>query len=155
MTLEIRAAIETEIETLLDFEKGIIEAERPFDNSLKKGEIHYYNLLDLIKSKKAEVLVALIDNEIVGSGYAKILKAESYQKYKEYAYLGFMYVQPKFRGQGINRKIVNRLIDWAYHRNLTEVRLEVYDENVIAKNAYLKAGFKPNLLEMRLEIARE
>ena len=66
-----------------------------------------------------------------------------------------MYVKPIFRGQGVNRKIVNRLIDWAHHRNLTEVRLEVYDENVIAKNAYLKAGFKPNLLEMRLEIARE
>lgn len=155
MTLEIRAAIETEIETLLDFEKGIIEAERPFDNSLKKGEIHYYDLLDLIKSKKAEVLVALIDNEIVGSGYAKILKANLYQKYNEYAYLGFMYVKPTVRGQGINRKIVNRLIDWAHQRNLTEVRLEVYDENTIAKNAYLKAGFKPNLLEMRLEIARE
>lgn len=154
MTIEIRAAIENEIETLLRFEKGIIEAERPFDNSLKQGEIHYYDLLDLIKSKKAEVLVAVVDNEIVGSGYAKILKANPYQKYHEYAYLGFMYVKPTFRGQGINRKIVNRLIDWAHQRNLTEVRLEVYDENTIAKNAYLKAGFKPNLLEMRLEIAR-
>ena len=155
MSIEIRAAIENEIETLLRFEKGIIEAERPFDNSLKQGEIHYYDLLDLIKSKKAEVLVAVLDNEIVGSGYAKILKANPYQKYNEYAYLGFMYVKPTVRGQGINRKIVNRLIDWAHQRNLTEVRLEVYDENTIAKNAYLKAGFKPNLLEMRLEIARE
>jgi GNAT superfamily N-acetyltransferase len=152
MTIEIRAAVETEIETLLSFEKGIVEAERPFDNTLKKGEIHYYDLIELINSKKAEVLVAVVNNEIVGSGFAKTLKAEPYQKYNEYAYLGFMYVKPTFRGQGINRKILRKLMDWAKNRNMTEVRLEVYDENTVAKNSYLKAGFKPNLLEMRLEI---
>ena len=43
-------------------------------------------------------------------------------------------------------------MDWAKSQNLTEVRLEVYNENTIAKNSYLKAGFTPNLLEMRLEI---
>ena len=152
MIIEIRKAVETEIEILLSFEKGIIEAERPFDNTLKKGEIHYYDLIELIKSKKAEVLVAVVNKEIVGSGYVKILRAEPYQKYDEYAYLGFMFVKPAFRGQGINQKILQGLIDWAKNQNLTEVRLEVYDENTIAKNAYLKAGFKPNLLEMRLEI---
>ena len=152
MTIAIREALETEIETLLSFEKGIIAAERPFDNTLKEGEIHYYDLLELIKSEQASVVVAVADQEIVGSGYAKILKAKSYQKYSEYAYLGFMYVRPEYRGQGINQKILQHLLDWAKDRNLTEVRLEVYDENTIAKNAYLKAGFKGNLLEMRLEI---
>ena len=152
MVVEIRKAIETEIEILLSFEKGIIEAERPFDSSLKEGEIHYYDLIGLIRAKRAEVLVAVVNNEIVGSGYAKTLPAEPFQKYTEYAYLGFMYVKPAFRGQGINQKILNGLIDWAKSQNLTEIRLEVYDKNTRAKNSYLKAGFKPNLLEMRLEI---
>ena len=44
MIVEIRKAIETEIEILLSFEKEIISAERPFDNTLKEGEIHYYDL---------------------------------------------------------------------------------------------------------------
>lgn len=152
MIVEVRNATEAEIETLLLFEKEIIATERFFDNTLKEGEIHYYDLIELIRSRKAEVLVAVINNEIVGSGYAKILPAEPFQKYAEYAYLGFMYVKPAFRGQGINQKILNGLVDWAKTQNLTEVRLEVYDKNTIAKNAYLKAGFKPNLLEMRLEI---
>lgn len=150
--VEIRKAIETEIETLLSFEKEIIDAERLFDNTLKEGEIHYYDLIGLIRAKKAEVLVAVVNNEIVGSGYAKILSAQPYQKHGEYAYLGFMYVKPAFRGQGINQKILNELMHWAKSQNLKEVRLEVYDENTRAKNSYLKAGFKPNLLEMRLEI---
>ena len=152
MTVEIRKAIESEIEELLSFEKGIIVAERPFDSTLKEGEIHYYDLIELIRSKRAEVLIAVTNNEIVGSGYAKILPAKPYQKYTEYAYLGFMYVKPEFRGLGVNQKILLALIDWAKNENVTEVRLKVYDENTIAKNAYLKAGFKPNLLEMRVEI---
>ena len=152
MTIEIRQAKESEIDQLLLFEKGIVEAERPFDSSLKMGEIHYYDLIALIKSDDAEVLVAVVDDEIVGSGYAKIILGKSYHKFTEYAHLGFMYVQPAFRGNAINQKIVNELIDWAKSKHITEVRLEVYEENVSAKKAYSRAGFKPNLLEMRMEI---
>ncbi len=152
MIVEIREALETEIEILLGFEKGIIETERPFDSTLREGEIHYYDLNSLIRADRAVVLVAVADDEIVGSGYAKILPAEPYQKYTEYAHLGFMYVKPAFRGQGINQRILKGLTDWAKKKQLTEARLEVYDENTIAKKAYLKAGFRPNLLEMRLEI---
>lgn len=152
MNVEIRPAAETEIEILLTFEQGIIEFERSFDKTLGEGTINYYDLEALIKSESSEVLVAVVNNEIVGSGYAKIIPAKPYLKHAEYAYLGFMYVKPDFRGKGINQKIIRKLINWAKSRNQTEVRLEVYDENVIAKNAYLKTGFTPNLLEMRLGI---
>lgn len=150
--VEIRNAIESDIEILLNFEKGIVDAERPFDDSLKEGEIHYYDLMDLIRSERATLLVAVVNDEIVGSGYGKILEAKPFQKHKEYVYLGFMYVKPAFRGQGINGVILQELMEWAKSRGLTEVKLDVYDENVIAKNAYLKAGFKPHLLKMRLEL---
>jgi len=152
MNIEIRKATETDIEELLSFEKGIIEAERPFDNTLKEGQIYYYDLKTLIQAKNAIVLVAVVNNEVVGSGYAKTLLAKPFQKHTEYAYFGFMYVKPEFRKQGVNQKIINKLIEWAKSQNLTEVRLEVYNENIIAKNAYLKAGFKANLLEMRMEV---
>lgn len=110
MKIEIRPAEPNEIQTLLEFEKGIIAAERPFDSTLKEGEIHYYDLLELIESPNAEVLVAVVDNQLVGSGYAKILEAKSYQTFSEYAYLGFMYVKPELRGQGVNQKVLESLI---------------------------------------------
>lgn len=152
MIVEIRAAIESEIEVLLAFEKGIIDAERPFDPTLKEGEIHYYDLIELIRATDATILVAVVNDIIVGSGYAKTLQAEPYQNFTDYAYLGFMYVRPEYRKQGIIQKIIDGLVNWAEQQNLTEVRLEVYNENTIAKNAYLKSGFKPNLLEMRKKI---
>ncbi|GAB3223352.1 GNAT family N-acetyltransferase [Spirosoma arcticum] len=152
MEIEIRQALDSEINILLDFEQGIISAERPFDKTLKDGEIQYYDLVELIKSEKAEVLIAVINNEIVASGYAKIIAAKPYLKFTEYAHLGFMYVKKEFRGLGINQKILHELINWSKHKKMTEVRLEVYNENEMAKKAYLKSGFKPNILEMRLEI---
>lgn len=150
--IKIRRALKEDIATLLGFEQGIVEAERPFDPTLRIGEIHYYDLIELIRSERAEVLVALVEDEIVGSGYAKILPAKPYQEHTEYCYLGFMYVKPDFRGQGVNQQILQALLRWAKQQNLTEVRLEVYEQNTIAKNAYVKAGFTPHMLEMRLAI---
>jgi len=63
VVVEVRKAIESEIEILLGFEKAIINAERPFDNTLNDGEIHYYDLIELIRAKGAEVLVAVVNHD--------------------------------------------------------------------------------------------
>jgi GNAT superfamily N-acetyltransferase len=153
MKITIKPAEPKDISTLLEFEQGIVLAERPFDSTLREGEIHYYDLLELINSDKSMVLVATHNDILVGSGYAKIVEAKDYYRHTHYAYLGFMYVRPEYRGQGINKMVLDGLLDWAKSKGITEVRLEVYEENEVAKKAYLKAGFKPNLLEMRIEIA--
>ncbi len=152
MDVQIRKALESDLDTLLTFEEGVVSAERPFDSTLKEGKIHYYDLLDLINSDLAELVVATYQEEIIGSGYAKILKAAPKNKFSAYAYLGFMYVKPSFRGKGVNKLIIEKLIAWAKSRDVKEVRLEVYDENIAAKKSYEKVGFKPLVLEMRLGI---
>ena len=151
----VRAAQKDEIVTLLTFEQGIVTAERPFDSTLKEGEIHYYDLIHLIESPEAEVVVAEIDGELVGSGYALIKEAKPYLKHAHYAYLGFMYVKPQYRGQGVNKAILEALKQWSVSQNIREIRLEVYEDNTVAKKAYEKAGFKGNLLEMRMELDGE
>jgi len=81
MEIKIRPAKEEDIEILLEFEKGIIETERPFDITLKDEEIHYYDLLELVRSPESEVVVAEINGQPVGSGYAQIRKADPFQAY--------------------------------------------------------------------------
>jgi len=150
--IKIRNANEDDLTVLIQFEQEIVKAERPFDSTLKEGEIHYYSLKDLIASPKAKVLVAEIDNEVVGSGYAEIREADTFLKHSLYAHLGFMYVKPAWRGKGINQQVLQGLKEWIAEKEITEIRLLVYDENTLAKNAYQKAGFKPLLVEMRMEI---
>ena len=100
---------------------------------LKRGEIHYYNLQELMTSPEAKVVVAEIDNEIVGSGYAVIKEADVFLKHHKYTHIGFMYVKPAWRGKGINQQVLQILKEWAIGKKITEIRLLVYDENIIAK----------------------
>lgn len=150
--MEIRSARLEDLPKLLEFEKEIAAYERNFDESLKKGEIHYYDLKEFIKSSDVEVLVAEIEKEVVGSGYAKIIASKPYEKTKEFGYLGFMYVKPIWRRKGINKKIVNHLIEWLRSRGVLEVRLNVYNENKVATEAYAKIGFKTSSVEMRMSL---
>ncbi len=148
--IKIREAETNDLNTLKLFEQAVILYERPFAPNLKKDPIEYYDLTNLIQRKDADMLVATVDGKIVGSGYSLIKNSEQYKKPEQYAYLGFMYVLPEYRGKGINRKIIECLIDKTKERNITEIQLDVYAENESALNAYKKVGFKPDLLKMRL-----
>ena len=107
----IRTASFADLPKLLEFEQAIIEFERPFDPTLKEGSISYYDLKGMIPANEVEVVVATDNGKLVASGYAHIMESEIYLKHKKNAYLGFMYVVPEYRGMGINRKVVDRLID--------------------------------------------
>ncbi len=148
--ITIRKAIHGDLETLLEFEQGIIRTERPFDNTLKAGLIHYYDLEAMIDAEDVLLLVVECNGELAGSGYARIEDVKNYLKHPQHAYLGFMYVKPAFRGMGVNQMIIEGLKQWCRERNITEMRLEVYTENLGAIRAYEKACFKPILTWMRL-----
>ncbi|MHA4844697.1 GNAT family N-acetyltransferase [Flavitalea antarctica] len=149
----IREARESDIDQLYIFEQGVIAAERPFDPTLKQGNIHYYDLPRLIHSDDSQLLVAEIDGKLIASGYARIEKSEAFLQHRYHAYLGFMFVVEEYRGQGINKRIVADLQKWALSKNINELRLEVYYPNSAAIRAYEKIGFSKHMIEMRLPIA--
>ncbi|MHB8207594.1 GNAT family N-acetyltransferase [Mucilaginibacter sp.] len=145
-----RPATFADMDTLLRFEQGVITAERPFDPTLKNGYINYYDLAGMIERPDIELLVAELNGELIGSGYARIEEAKIYLKHPKHAYLGFMYVDPAHRGKGVNQKIIIALKNWAAERNINELRLEVYHDNLPAIKAYEKVGFSKLMIEMRL-----
>ena len=150
--LIIRKATPEDIETLRQFEQGVIAAERPFDPTLKKGKTYYYDIEELINSPSAELVVVESAQTIVACGYAKIKEAESYLEHRQYSYLGFLYVDPVHRGKGIIDKIISALKQWSISKNITEMRLEVYYNNASAIKAYEKAGFTSHMIEMRMDL---
>ena len=148
----VRKAVSQDLPDLLEFEQGIIEAERPMDPTIQEGQISYYDISELISSETSEVFVVEIDNKIAASGYAKIIDDRHYLKHSKQGYLGFMFVPIDQRGKGLNKMILDALFKWCKERNIFEIRLDVYDENSPAVKAYLKAGFKKNMVNMRLNI---
>ena len=154
ITIELREALLDDLTILEGFEQELIRYERPFAPNLKEGRISYYDIKELIQSGHSTVVVACVEGEIVGSGYVKINTAQPFYKERNYAYLGFMYVAPEYRGKGINKKIIDELIDWAKLKNITEFQLDVYAQNESALKAYSKLGFEPDLLRMRMNISK-
>ncbi len=51
-------------------------------------------------------------------------------------------VHPSYRGMGLGKLLLDRIIRLAKMKNLKEVYLEVEHDNEIAKNLYKKMGFK-------------
>ena len=149
--IKIRTSTLDDIDILLEFEQGVIKAERPFDVTLGADPITYYNLEELIVSDDASLVVAEIEGEIIGSGYALIKPGRHYLNHEFYSYLGFMFTLPEYRGRGVNTKIIEKLKKWSHSKGLKEMRLTVYDENYKAIKAYEKVGFKKHIIEMRLE----
>ncbi|QBA63484.1 GNAT family N-acetyltransferase [Muriicola soli] len=146
----IRDAVLNDLPALLQFEEELIAAERPFDPTIREGEVHYYDLRSYIENREIKVVVAEVKGKVVSSGFGLSKPGRHYLDHKNYAYLGFMYTLPEFRGRGINRMIIDELKAWAYENKLSEIRLTVYDDNSPALNAYFKAGFKKHIVEMRL-----
>jgi ribosomal protein S18 acetylase RimI-like enzyme len=145
----IRKATSEDLSTLLIFEQDLILTERPFDKTLKPGKIQYYDLEKMITAPHVELMVAELEGELIGCGYARIENAKPYLLHQQHAYLGFMYVKPLYRGKGVNKLIMDALANWSAAENITELRLDVYTQNDSAISAYLKSGFVKHMLQMR------
>jgi len=65
--LLLRTAVLNDLPILYKFEQGIISAERPYDETLRPGHINYYDLKKMIESEESEVIVAEINQEVIGS----------------------------------------------------------------------------------------
>ena len=148
----VRLATKNDLTTLDIFMDGLVEAERPMDVTIKDGKVIYYDLEGFILLEDAVLYVAELNGELVASGYAKIKKDRIYLKHEAHAYLGFMYVPEKHRGNGYNKLIIDALLAWSKTRNIKEIRLDVYETNPSAIRAYQKTGFKKHLIQMRLDL---
>src|SRR5687768_10384522 len=138
----VRPALIGDLDVLLRFEQAIIESERPFDAQLRSGDnVHYYDLEAMLSSLDVRVVVAELNSEIIGSGYARIETAKPYLMHRQHSYLGFMYVVPEHRGKGVNGSIVDALEAWSASQGVSQMKLEVYAFNTPAIKAYEKAGY--------------
>jgi len=148
--IKIRTAQAEDLPLLLTFEQGVVEEERPFNADINEENVRYYDLNDLLTSEQASLMVAEHQGRVVGSGYVQLRQSKDYFKHDRHAYLGFMYVLPDYRGQGINKMIIKQLMAWSTAQGVNDFSLEVYAGNNSAIRAYEKLGFEPSIIEMKL-----
>jgi len=150
----IRKATIADIPTLIEFEQGVVEVERNFDSDLKDGQIKYYDINKLINDTDSQLIVATCGNELIGSGYAQIRKSKPYIQYQSYLYLGFIWVEPMYRGNRVSMTIIEALKTWGKSKGIFNVKLEVYAKNETAINAYRRCGFSECVVEMTIDLKK-
>lgn len=155
MQIVVRKAEVDDLDRLLEFEQGVIETERPFDPSLKRENTRYYDMAAMLAAPQVRVVVAELDGELIGSGYARIEESKPYLAHDRHSYMGFMFTVPEHRGKGVNQKIIDNLEQWSLSQGVTEMRLEVYTDNLAAIRAYEKIGYSVNVLKMRKSLGGE
>jgi ribosomal protein S18 acetylase RimI-like enzyme len=151
-TISIRPTTLNDLETLLEFEQGVVAAEKPLDTFLGTGKLTYYNIPELINEVNTHFVVAVSNQELVGSGYIKIEESNSYHKNPKHGYVGFIFVKPSFRGKKISTLVLESLKIWAKEKDLKELRLDVYSNNSNAIKSYDSFGFTKSLVNMRIDI---
>jgi GNAT superfamily N-acetyltransferase len=152
--MKLRVAQPDDLPILLEFEQGVIEEERPCNDAIKKTNVNYYDLGHLIADPNTSLQLVEHDGRVVGCGYVQLRPSEAAFVHDQHAYLGFMYVEPGVRGQGINKMIIESLISWSKDRGVYDFYLDVYTENRAAIRAYEKVGFTPLLVQMKLNSSK-
>lgn len=154
--ISIRKALAEDKSALLTLEQKVVEAERPYNSTIKSEDARYYDLDRLIAEDSSYLIVAentdTLSPEIIATGYAQIRESKKSLKHTKHSYLGFMYVEPEFRGLGINKLIMDKLITWSKEQGIFDLYLDVYNENDAAIRAYQKSGFAPSLVEMKINL---
>lgn len=146
-----KATIE-DLPNLLKLEQNIIDSERPYDPCLKKDDVSYYDIPKLISDSDSNLIVVESNKAIIGSGYAQIRFSRQCHTHENHCYLGFIYLEPSFRGKEIGRGIIEALKEWGIDRGMKHFHLNVYSDNTSAIRAYEKAGFNKVSVLMELKV---
>lgn len=131
----------------------LIFSESKYDKNLKKNYIVKNYFENKYKNKDNVLYVAKNDeNIIIGYAYCKIITENNGPTISHIALLDGLYVEHKYRNQGIATKLINKCKEWS-----NEIGAKVFELNVISKNKnafelYKKMGFIEVEKKMRLEL---
>ena len=150
--MNLREASINDLSKLLELEQKIIDSERPYHLFIKENDVTYYDLQNLISDANSYLVVMESGDEIIGSGYAQIRASKSCYTHDKHCYLGFIYLEPEYRGQSLGSKILDSLKEWGTNQGMKHFQLEVYSQNESAIRAYEKAGF--NKVSVKMELKR-
>lgn len=147
---QLREASLEDLARLLKLEQNIIDSERPYYSFIKATDVTYYDIDNLIRSPESRVVLVESDNEVVGCGYAQIRASKPCHTHSHHCYLGFIYLEPDYRGKALGQRVIDDLTHWGKEQGLAHFHLDVFTENESAIRAYEKAGFSKVTTMMEL-----
>lgn len=126
----------------------------PMGGAEPLNKLQQLRLIDgLANHPTAEVLFAITDSKAVG--LATCFVNFSTFKIKPYLYIHDVVVMAEYRGKGIGKALMKRLIEISEERKYCKITLEVREDNVAAQELYRSLGFgecEPKMLIWNLPV---
>jgi GNAT superfamily N-acetyltransferase len=157
MTTRIRTADTRDLSALAEFGLALAQSHVAFDDRrfvAPKGGIQAYVEFFTAELERRDtvVLIAEIDAAAVGYAFVRMESGSLEALIERAAWLHDVYVDPRFRGNGVGRQLVVAAIDAARRLGSASFMLGVSPANPVARHLYDQLGMRATMVEMRLEL---
>ncbi|EPR78795.1 Glucosamine 6-phosphate N-acetyltransferase [Spraguea lophii 42_110] len=129
---------------LEDYKKGFVECLKELTEVGDISEEAFLKRYNKIKYKEIYIIVAEENNVVVGAGTV-FFEPKFIRNLGTKAYIEDIVVRGKYRGRGIGKKIIEKLVEYAKSNNVYKIVL-CCDENKV--KFYEKCGFERKGVEM-------
>lgn len=153
MNYKIDKATIDDLETIDLFQIKLARFESKLDNLTRRnGKIRYYTkrkLQSILSSDRSGCLIAKIDDVPAGFCLFEVKKNPArICLYKEKGYIGLLYVERRYRREGIGSVMLEETIKHFKEIGLQDIRINVLSCNDSAIKTYEKKGFSHRVIEM-------
>lgn len=156
--IKIRKAIETDYQSVnfLYLSTYTLYHDNMPDQykEMPKATLPKGTFLNIIEDKKELMIVAELNNEVVGVLYALTEKDDGDDWTQPYNRVSVeeISVSPSHFNQGIGTKLIQATENWAIEQNISDITALVYAFNDNAINFYKKNNFTPYSVKMNKKI---
>lgn len=145
MNILIRKAQNNDFESVLRLSKALFDHEDRFGHEFnlnwtygEKGQKYF---LERFSDKNAIIFVAEVDGKVVGY-IIGFIHAYSARRKNPFCDIENIFIEEKYRKQGLGDKLIKRIIGIAKRRRVTRLRLSTIAQNELAIKFYKSHGFE-------------
>jgi ribosomal protein S18 acetylase RimI-like enzyme len=155
-TVVIRKATSKDIDNLLALSSRLIHFDHQFDPTmdvnwpLSSAGRDFF--IERLESEDGIVLVAELDNRMVGYLIGGKIPADEFRIIPFLAELEEIFIDENCRGHAIGAKLWNEFLTWCRQHKLPRITVSVTARNQGAIGFYKKIGFQEYYLSLEMEV---
>lgn len=143
---------------LVGYHRELVKRDRirkPWHEPASDAEAHFKKwVTKWIRSPKGLVLLAEVDDDIVGYSLNQIKTKDAIPVYRirKLGYMSDLYVKPRYRGKGISSRLKNAVFQWFREKGVKYADIGFQVGNIRAQKIYRRWKFTEYVTQMRRKI---
>ncbi len=144
--INIRKATDVDIETVINLGSMLQDDSKLYEPNItfdRKEAVKHYSAE--LNNDDALIIVAEIDNKIIGYQYSYITKLDYLSTQNIECTFEAIILLPEYRSKGIGKQITTVSEKWAVQdRKANRISATIYSGNTASEQLHLNDGFKPH-----------